>query len=316
MEARARYTAEFSAANIPSPSTAIFAQPTQELEDVAVEEAKLAKTGHYEVYTDLNYHLCAENMGRTWQQDNQTLVPKRMCNGEVKNLIYVWVGPTDRWTCSEAEISQIQERTRLTNNLVADDSELQEAAAAAQPSLLPDVFQEGMEEAEHVHAPSDQVLPPLPLPPAAVPTNSTPAATPAQVPVNPASPASAAPPVAVPPSDPKKLTMGMLGKKKRINGCSLSEVDALIKEEIFDYNIFLKKLRDNFFHKDVDALINEIKHNHDSLMKAANHHRKIDEIIELRDNIENLTTIKARGLSYALPDDPKFKMEDTRKSTG
>ena len=66
------------------------AAPEKELEDIGLEEARLAQKGHYEVYTDLNYHTSPENQGRTWQQDGRTLVHKRMANGELKNLIYVW----------------------------------------------------------------------------------------------------------------------------------------------------------------------------------------------------------------------------------
>ena len=87
--------------------------------------------------------------------------------------------------------------------------------------------------------------------------------------------------------------MNMPGKKKRATTVTVVELAELITAESNDYKTFMEKLRENFFHKDVDSLIAEIKHNHDSLMKNANQHRKIDEIIELRDSIEHLSSVKA-----------------------
>ena len=177
---RARISLEVGGVSVDAPR-ALPDAPAVQVDEVSLEQAELKGKGYFEVYTDLNYQSCPENRGRTWQQDGRTLVPKRMANGTVKNLIYVWTGPEDRWTCTASELAQIQKRTAITNSLLADAGEVQDAASAAEPQLLPHVFQDGMEETEHVQAPADQVLPPLPplLPSPPVVAATVPLVTPA-----------------------------------------------------------------------------------------------------------------------------------------
>ena len=270
------------------------------LDDVHQNRTTFAEKGHYEVYTDENY--AQYHNGRTWQQDNQKLVPKRMSNGVIKNLVYEWAGPSDRWTCSKADIDDIETRIGIVNSSFADDATIQAASETAQPSMLPDVFQRGMEDVEILEARPDEVLPP-----AAPPT--TPAGPPAPEAYAPFSGLSASgpPPSSAPASAAQKPATtpipnlprpvhelrGMLGKKKRSTALTAEELEDAISKEKYDFHFFLMSFRENFFHKDVDTLLSDVKANHESLLKPANTARKIDEIIQLRDNMEVMVACKA-----------------------
>ena len=74
---------------------------------------------------------------------------------------------------------------------------------------------------------------------------------------------------------------------------STFDLEACLEEENKAYCDFLLSFRENFFHKEVDAVLLEIRANHDSLLKPANAQRKMDEVIKLRDNMDNLTRCKA-----------------------
>ena len=107
------------------------------LDDVDKDRSTFREKGYYEVYTDENYSSAVENRGRTWQQDDRKLIPKRMQDGQIKNLIFVWNGPTDRWTCSREEIADIERRTGILNSGMASADDIDMAAATAEPALLP-----------------------------------------------------------------------------------------------------------------------------------------------------------------------------------
>ena len=292
---------------------ATLGEPDHRAEDITRDVAKMKAKGRYEVYTDLNY--AEENNGRTWEQDNRKLVPKRMADGTIKNLIFVWEGPSDRWTMSLADVAEIERRAGILNTGMAnvDASDVSEAAASARPSLLPDAFQSGMEDAEIVDARPEQVLcvppqsaeerrllaagaqahPPALSPQTAGAPNSAPAvghagSAPPSVPNVPA-----VPPQVVPPTPQQLYKMSLPGKKKRATSMSTFDLETCLEEENKAYCDFLLSFRENFFHKEVDAVLLEIRANHDSLLKPVNAQRKMDEVIKLRDNMDNLTRCKA-----------------------
>ena len=133
---------------IPPTMPTTVALPELRADDVAIDRGELKEKGAYEVYTEKNY--AKYHNGRTWEQDDLKLIPKRMANGEIKQLIFVWEGDEDRWTMSRSEISDIERRSGILNTGMAnvDESDVRVAASNAAPSLLPDVFQVGMEDAE------------------------------------------------------------------------------------------------------------------------------------------------------------------------
>ena len=156
-----------------------------------------------------------------------------------------------------------------------------------------------MEDAEVQHAPADAVLPPLP------PLASPPVADKLSMPETSASNSagsnatgSAVPPAAPGAAKPNTQqpfqgTISLPCKKKRPAAITVAELDVQISLERSNYQEFLSRFRELFFNKDVEALISDLKANHESLLKPANTHRKIDEIIFLRDSMENLAKCKA-----------------------
>ena len=162
-----------------------------------------------------------------------------------------------------------------------------------------------MEDVEILEARPDEVLPPLqptPMPP----TGTQPPSAPEASAVPPASGGTAPPPSAptptvrrtpVPPKSKQQELLGTLGRKKRSSAYTPEELEIAIDQEKYAFSNFLEDFRDNFDHKDVDTLLLDIKANHESLLKPANSARKIDDIIQLRDNMESLGVCKA-DLSY------------------
>ena len=281
------------------------------------------------MYTDLNYSR--HNGGRTWQQDARTLVPKRMSDGSIKNLIYVWEGEEDRWTATEAEIADIERRDNVTNSATASDAEMLEAFNNAAPALRPDAFQAGMEDADIQGPPPGAVPPTVPTPVPAVPNvNPVPSITPASVhgtgtstPGNPAAPNNT--------DVTKWTTQGVVcvgstttvtgalkyqvdiclpGKRKRQTTYDSKDLDTALNIEHKDYHDVTSTIRETFFHSKLEALITEMRVNHESMLKPANSQRRMDEVIQLRDQIDILGKIKATVQEHDL----KFSMQTSRSS--
>jgi hypothetical protein len=232
-----------------------------------------------------------------------------MFDGSFKNLIYVWEGEDDRWTATEAEMADIQRRSNVTNSATASDGEMLEAFHSAAPTLRPDVFQSGMEDAETQAPPPGAVAPPTQVPTAVVPNQLPPTHPPAVLPA-PSLPTSgdSAPPqitwvvqgvvdvgktYSVHGDDVVHVDIHLPGKRKRATTYDAKDLDAALTAEHTEYTDAMSTLRETFLHPKLESLLAEIRVNHDSMLKPANSHRRMDEVIQLRDQLDNLAKCKA-----------------------